>query len=243
VTHRKAALGPLLVLGLGFASCHGVPFLAPNGSTITLIANPTSVAPHGGVSIISALVVEPAGTLVADGTVVLFFTTLGTIDARGKTQDGVARVKFVSDSRSGQAEITACSGGQAASEGSSGGSGCVKLDPAIAVGAVARMILVANPQRILPPGRNTEIVATLFDEDGNPVLHVPVFFRVAELNGEPAYREWMVSSGQPVYTDNDGRAYDTLTTRRPEELGERVVQVIATTPTLKEPVAVHVQIY
>ncbi len=67
---------------------------------------------HGGVSVITAIVLEPAafGTPVPDGTVVQFFTTLGRIDEQVKTKNGVARANLVADSRSGEAEITVMSG-------------------------------------------------------------------------------------------------------------------------------------
>src|SRR5207237_4646261 len=58
----------LLVMALG--ACAGALFLAPPGSTISLIANPSFVASDGGVSVITAVVIEPAGTPVADGTVI-----------------------------------------------------------------------------------------------------------------------------------------------------------------------------
>src|SRR5262249_38287048 len=92
-------------------SCNQAIMTAPVGSTLTLTANPPFIAANGGVSVISAFVLEPAGTPVADGTVVQFFTDLGSIPEQGKTNDGVCRVNFVSDSRSGTAHITGVSGG------------------------------------------------------------------------------------------------------------------------------------
>ena len=68
---------------------------------------------NGGVSVVTAILVEPAGTFVPDGTEVFFFTNLGRVDASGKTINGVARVNFVSDARSGKATVTAISGGPA----------------------------------------------------------------------------------------------------------------------------------
>src|SRR5262249_17769618 len=55
-------------------SCNQAIMTAPVGSTLTLPANPPFIAANGGVSVISAFVLEPAGTPVADGTVVQFFT-------------------------------------------------------------------------------------------------------------------------------------------------------------------------
>src|SRR5688572_588545 len=70
-------------------SCNPVLQFAPPGSTITLFANPEFIPAHGGVSEISALVMESTGAPAADGTVVQFFTSLGRIEERGRTNDGV----------------------------------------------------------------------------------------------------------------------------------------------------------
>ena len=102
------------VLALTLPMCTGVPLTAPSNSTISLSANPESIPPNGGVSVVTAFVIEPAGTPVPNGTVVFFVTNLGRVDAEGKTKDGIARVNFVSGSRSGDATVTASSGGPAA---------------------------------------------------------------------------------------------------------------------------------
>ena len=91
-----------------------MPLTAPDGSTIFLQANPTFVVANGGIAVVTAVVVEPAGTFVPDGTEVTFLSTLGRVDQIGKTVNGLARVNFVSDSRSGTATITAFSGRRAA---------------------------------------------------------------------------------------------------------------------------------
>jgi hypothetical protein len=60
-----------------------------------------------------AIVTEPAGTDVPDGTVVLWTTTLGHIDRETRTVRGIARNRLVSDSRSGVAVVFAQSGADA----------------------------------------------------------------------------------------------------------------------------------
>jgi hypothetical protein len=104
-----------LSVGLAHVHCNPVLSVAPPGTSITLIPNPCAIPSSGGVSVISALLVKGTGLPVADGTVVQFFTDLGTIDREGKTNDGVARVNLTSDGRSGTATITALSGGAASS--------------------------------------------------------------------------------------------------------------------------------
>lgn len=103
----------VLLLALGPVTCHQAILTAPPGSSVTLFANPEFIPANGGVSIITAVVIEPAGTPVPDGTIVQFFTNLGRIDEQGKTNDGVARVNLVSDSRSGTATVVGVSGGGA----------------------------------------------------------------------------------------------------------------------------------
>ena len=95
-------------------ACEAVPLTAARGHEHVPQANPSFVMANGGLSVVTALLIEPAGTFVPDGTVVFFFTNLGP-DRReqGKTVNGVARVNFVADSRSGTATVTAYSGGPA----------------------------------------------------------------------------------------------------------------------------------
>ena len=101
---RGLAVG-LALLGAGAAvgiiACESVPLTAAPGTSMTLIANPTFVIANGGVSVVTAILVEPVGTFVPDGTEVFFFTDLGRVDSSGKTVNGVARVNFVADARSG----------------------------------------------------------------------------------------------------------------------------------------------
>jgi hypothetical protein len=181
---------------LGHPGCADVVQLAPPGATMVLIANPPFVAANGGVSVISAIVTEAVGTPVPDGTVVQFFTTLGTIDREGKTNDGVARVNFIADARSGTANVTAVSGGIT-------GASAVSIGGAVA----RRVIAIADPSRITI-SRSTHIIATVFDEFSNPVPNVGVIFEVSGTT------EFMDSQGHPIFTDNNGRAEDVLRTRR-----------------------------
>jgi hypothetical protein len=95
------------------ASCGAAYLTAPPGSTLTLVANPDFIASHGGVSELMAIVTEPAGTDVPDGTVVLWTTNLGRVDRETRTVRGIARNRLISDSRSGRATVVAASGADA----------------------------------------------------------------------------------------------------------------------------------
>ncbi len=218
------------ILAMSQVVCHQAILTAPLESTITVVANPNFIAANGEVSVISALVIEPAGTPVPDGTVVQFFTTLGRIDEQGKTNDGVARVNLVSDTRSGEAEVTAISGGgEPATTMVTIGSG---RPP-------ARVIVTAEPIRIPPGGpRHSRIVANVFDENNNVTRNVPVFFFVEAAGPSPSpapspgppSTEFMRSGGGPVFTDANGQAIDFLETRHPRDADPKTVTVRALTP-------------
>ena len=116
---KRKPVVPGLVLAIvaaalaALAACEAVPLTSSPGTNLTLIANPEFVAANGGRSLVTAILVEPAGTFVPDGTEVFLVTNLGQIEASAKTVNGVARAWFVADSRSGRATVTAISGGPA----------------------------------------------------------------------------------------------------------------------------------
>lgn len=213
---------------MGIIACESVPLTAAPGTSMTLIANPPFVIASGGVSVVTAILVEPAGTFVPDGTEVFFFTDLGRVDSSGKTVNGVARVNFVADARSGQATITAISGGPApaASPDTGGGTGTGSASVKISIGSTlpTRVQVAANPQRITSPRQST-ITATVFDQFGNPVQNVPVAF---SLSGS-LIEETLASGGAPIFTDSNGQARDTLVTKAPAGGVQKTVTVAATT--------------
>jgi hypothetical protein len=230
-TKAAIAAAVLALLGLSNLTCNQAIMTAPAGTTLTMNANPGFIPANGGSSVISALLIEPAGTPVADGTVVQFFTDLGSIPEQGRTNDGVVRVTFVSDSRSGVATITAISGGGSitpspspsatpsptgtTSIGAAAGSaidaaGEASAQVSVCIGNVNANQITAfpDPPRITS-SRSTHIFAYVFDQFGNPVRGVPVFFRVTD---DPL-TEYMDSAGKPVFTDNNGQAEDVMRTR------------------------------
>jgi hypothetical protein len=212
----KLRLAAALLL-LPLAGCEQAPLTAPDGSAIFLQANPTFVIANGGVSVVTAVVTEPAGTFVPDGTEVFFFTTLGSIDQSGKTVRGIAAVNFVADARSGVATVTAISGQK---------PGGTNPQVEIAVGSkLPTLVLVtADPQR-LASQRTSRIVATVLDENGNPVQNVPVSF---SLEGT-LIEESLDSGGALLYSNSNGQVSDTLRTQAPFGLGAKTTSVTATT--------------
>jgi hypothetical protein len=193
---KRVAMAAAVAALLGLPSCADVPQLAPPGAVMTVLASPEDIPADGGVSVITAIITEAVGTPVPDGTVVQFFANIGTVDREGLTKDGVARVNFISDTRSGTANVSAVSGPTT-------GGATVRIGNAVA----SRMIVIADPSRITT-SRSTHIIATVLDGSGNPVPNIGVIFTV------PGNTEFMDSQGHPIFTDNNGRAEDVLRTKR-----------------------------
>ncbi len=259
-----AAAGAALLM----PACESVPLTAAPGTTMTLTANPEFVIANGGLSVVTAILVEPAGTFVPDGTEIFCFATLGRVDASGKTVNGVARVNFVSDARSGKATVTCISGGQApapsasptAVAGAGPGIEVAASDARTPVAALNvrtttgensafveisignalpdRVLVTASP-RVLASARSATIVANVFDQFGNPVQNVPVIFAITAVVPATAPQlEGLDSGGAPRFTDANGQAFDTLTTRAPYSATvssvQKTVTVTATTATGKD---------
>jgi hypothetical protein len=222
MTKRKLLLVALAIMTV---TCAGALLTAPPGSTLTLLANPRFVPANGGISVLTAFITEPAGTTVPDGTNVLFFTNLGRVDPpQAKTKNGSAHANFISDSRSGVADITAVSGGAAvgppAPSPSPNSTSPGNATPPITANAATAtvqitvggaqslsVIMTADPSRITE-SRSTHVFATVIDVNGNPVQNIGVIFTV------PGGLEFMDSQGNPIFTDTNGRAEDVLRTRR-----------------------------
>lgn len=256
-----------LVAGLGLAaglvvvgsSCHQAIPVAPENSTLTLIANPTTISAFGGVSVITALLYDGTGQPVPDGTVVQFFTDLGRIEEQGRTNDGVARVNLTADGRSGTAHVKAYSGGAVAPSSSpsatpsSTGAGFgsrltgvvgsatlaatseVKGETEVTIGTKAptTVVISADPRNIAADApRYSNLTATVFDKDGNPIANVPVVFRIFE-GSDPDFSEFVESGGRPIFTDNNGQARDRLWTTLARDATTQTVKVEAVVITDK----------
>ncbi len=214
----------LVLLALGQLTCNQAIMTAPTNSTLDMFINPSIIAANGGVAIVSVLVIEPAGTPVPDGTVVQFFTNLGDIPEQGKTNDGVVRVNLRATGRSGEAAITAVSGGAGGSVSTTTTSSTLvggNVPPFLAAGigtasgtvtignlAAGSVLVTADPSRITT-SRSSQITATVFDTAGNPLPGVPVYFDISV----GADNNFMDSGGRPRFTDSSGRAFDVLRTR------------------------------
>ena len=170
---RRASLAAAIavVMLLPAAGCNTTPLFAPGsidgGSAITLAINPV-VVPLNGTAEIIVTVIEQGGTAVQNGTLVIFTTTLGTIDPReARTSNGVVIVRLNAGGQSGVATISAISG-----------NAVTTLEDAVTIGcaAVTNLALTANPSFVRSTGGTVQIVALVTDENGNRIVGLPVTF-------------------------------------------------------------------
>lgn len=194
VSRTRLSLSALLVAVSTLSACDKVPLLAPTSSTITLTVS-TTVVPVNGSAEVSASVTESAGTPVQNGTVVTFTSSFGAIDpTEARTHGGKATVRFVASSQSGTARIGAFSGASRSDQ----------LEIQVGGAAAETIVLRADPQTVPAAGGTTEVVATVLDVAGNPLLGVPVTFTTSA---------GQLSTGQSI-TDAGGEARTTLTAPR-----------------------------
>lgn len=195
---RFRAIAALALVSLAAAGCDRVPLTAPTLSTITLIAS-TLVVPANGTAELTAVVTEPSGTPVQNGTIVTFTTTLGTIDpAEARTQGGKVTARLNVGGQSGTARVGAFSGSSKATE----------IELKIGAAAAETISLNAAPAVLPSAGGATTLVATVTDASGNRLPGVPVTFTTTA----GTLRD------QFVITDNVGEARTVLTTTRSAEV-------------------------
>lgn len=150
-------------------ACNKVPLLAPTGSTITLTVAATALPVNGTTQII-AQVLESAGTPPQDGTLVVFTTSMGSIQPpEAQTKGGRVTVTFNAGTANGTATITASSGGASAS-----GTSAAKV--AIGTAAVGSVRVSANPTLLPALGGSSTVTATVIDINGNPLSSAPISF-------------------------------------------------------------------
>jgi hypothetical protein len=104
-------LSLVLLAGLSAVACDKASPVAPDGSILTLTANPSRVALNG-TSTITILGRKADGNPLNPGTEVRLSSDRGTIDPVVTFRDGgIATATFRADNRSGAATITAMTGG------------------------------------------------------------------------------------------------------------------------------------
>ena len=150
-------------------ACDKVPLLAPSGSTITLTVTATAL-PVNGTTQIVAQVLEAGGTPPQDGTLIVFTTSMGSVQPpEAQTKGGRVTVTFNAGTANGTATITASSGGASAS-----GTNAAKI--AIGTAAVGSVRVSANPTLLPALGGSSTITAVVIDINGNPLSSAPISF-------------------------------------------------------------------
>ncbi len=189
---QVAGFVALLVLLVPALGCDKASPVAPEGTTLTISANPSSVQSANGTSTITVIARRANGTPVNPGTEVRFDTTLGTIDTVATTDSsGVARATLRGDGRLGKATVRA----------SSGVATAVTVD--VEVGAPARtIVLQANPTTLSQTGGTVTLLALVRDSRGQALSGVGVNFQT-EIGR-------LGSRGGLVFTNQRGEARDTL---------------------------------
>ncbi len=176
--------GLLLLLAAVSSACNNVPLFAPAQSTITVSAGRRTLALNSSVEV-TAVVVEPSGTPVQNGTTVRFTTTLGRVDPiEVETRNGIATTTFFAGDTSGVAELTALSGavGGATSSGNGGGATTATNLITFTIGAAAAdtVTISARPSTVPAGGGTVEVNAVVRDASGQGLSGVPVTFSATQ---------------------------------------------------------------
>lgn len=181
---RRASVLCLCALAVLSAACSKVPLFAPSQSTITLTAG-QRVLPINGTVEVTAIVVEPSGTPVQNGTVVRFSTSLGRVDpVEVETRNGVATTTFSAGASSGIAEVRAVSGAAGSSTSSSSGANGAAATTSttnvigftIGSAATDTVTISTKPSTVPASGGSVEVNAVVRDANGQGLSGVPVTF-------------------------------------------------------------------
>jgi len=204
------ALLPCLIL----MQCDLVDPVAPDGATMTLYANPTTISIIGGVSEITAIITESDGYPVSDGTVIQMVSDLGRLEYnRMTTSNGTVHNQLHSEGVGGTATITAFSG---VLEG---------VDAIVEIGISPGTVAVSADPPFLPAGGGeSEIKAVVFDEDFIPMPNVSVSMSTTA--------GVLRSGGAPLVTDANGEVYDLLTTTETAEITASVSDSVTGSTTV-----------
>ncbi len=185
----------LALLVMTNLTCGEAPFVAAPGSTLTVIANPPFIVANGGVSVISALVIEPDRhpRSQRDGGAVLHdprkHRGAGPDEGRrGPRQPGGGHPLGDRDRDRGHR-------GPDGDGGHRNRQREPRPDPRD-----------RGPGEHHADPRFPYITANVFDENGNPIANIPVIFSV----GADPRRRRSTAAASPVFTDTNGQAFDIL---------------------------------
>ncbi|RJR19119.1 MAG: hypothetical protein C4582_10810, partial [Desulfobacteraceae bacterium] len=145
----------------GVTASADINLITPTVGSVTVTTGSSSIIANGtsGTPVI-ATVIDGVGNPIADGTVVSFTATSGTLSsATATTSLGEARVTLFSSTNVGPSTVTATAGGFS-------GTATVQFIP----GAASAMALTATPNNLTADGKSTSVIrAQLTDAQGNAV--------------------------------------------------------------------------
>ncbi len=194
-----AGLGMVVLVSLGLA-CDSVTPVAPADGVLTVTVNPTRIE-SGGEAVVTVLARKVDGFPVNPGTEVNLATTVGLIETPVFTNDrGIAEAVLRGNGDVGVATVTASSGSLDSAE-ITVQIGSLPFD--ISLNATPGEISVRN---VPTGGFVIKLRATVIDDLGEGLKGAAVLFD-AELGR-------LESKGEPVPTNANGVAKDTLTVRR-----------------------------
>ncbi len=157
---RSVILGAILFAALSVTGCERALQVAPSSSVLVLTAPASTVALNGSITVTATLTTD-GGTAVADGTLVYFTSTLGTISpVETRISNGRATATLAAGSTAGLATISASSGGISSNSLS------------VRVGTVPNRIVMSAST----VGTATTVVASVFDVTGLAMPSTQVTF-------------------------------------------------------------------
>jgi PKD repeat protein len=189
---RRSTLALFLLPALSlFSGCDKSSPVAPEGTTLTINANPVTI-PTNGTSTITVSGRKGNGLPLTEGTLIRFSTTIGSIDASvAADRDGIARATLRGDGRAGKAKVQATTGAIEA------------VETEIEIGSPGASITLQADRSNLPEsGGSILLQANVRDPQGQAQPQAQVNFST------PLGR--LSSGGGFVLTDGGGIARDTL---------------------------------
>lgn len=184
----------LITIVLFSICCSQTNLPAPDGSVLSIEAEPKQISFIGGVSLIKIKGFEKDGRLIRDGVLINFTTTLGTIDSSSITKNGKAYAKLKSNGTSGIATVSA----------SSGNSAPVSIDVTFTdYSSLIQQINVSSiPDSVFSSGGKVNIVINVTGANNNPIASVPIILTTT--------KGTFLSNGKTQYTDKNGKIEDKL---------------------------------
>lgn len=184
----RAAAALLLVLP---AACDKASPVAPDGTILSISANPSTIGVNGQ-STITVTGRKGNGMPLTQGTIISLTTNLGRIDGSVAVDaNGVARATLRGDGRAGTATVKASTG---ATE---------QIETEVKIGSPGSAIsLQVTPSNVPESGGEIELRALVRDENGQPQPGAQVNFQTEVGRLE--------SSGRIVTADANGEARDAL---------------------------------